>query len=80
MNEYKIIILRERPELAPIAAEWFHCKWGVPTEAYLECIGEKRLRQLAAENAGAEYIMEIGTQIRIKRPEFETYLSTAYVV
>lgn len=35
MNEYKIIILRERPELAPIAAEWFHCKWGVPTEAYL---------------------------------------------
>lgn len=38
MNEYKIIILRERPELAPIAAEWFHCKWGVPTEAYLECI------------------------------------------
>ena len=43
-------------------------------------IGEKRLRQLAAENAGAEYIMEIGTQIRIKRPEFETFLSTAYVV
>lgn len=39
-------------------------------------IGEKRLRQLAAENAGAEYIMEIGTQIRIKRPEFETYLSS----
>ena len=43
-------------------------------------IGEKRLRQLAAENAGAEYIMEIGTQIRIKRPEFEAFLSTAYVV
>lgn len=41
MNEYKIIILRERPELAPIAAEWFHCKWGVPTEAYLECIADK---------------------------------------
>lgn len=38
MNEYKIIILREKPELAPIAAEWFHCKWGVPTEAYLECM------------------------------------------
>ena len=38
MNEYKIIILRERPELAPIAAEWFHCKWGVPAEAYLECM------------------------------------------
>ncbi len=37
MNEYKIIILRERPELAPIAAEWFHCKWGVPTEASKKC-------------------------------------------
>ncbi len=20
------------------AADWFHCKWGVPTEAYLECM------------------------------------------
>ena len=44
MNEYKIIILRERPELAPIAAEWFHCKWGVPTEAYLECIQDCKNR------------------------------------
>jgi len=38
MNEYKIITLRERPELVSIAAEWFHSKWGVPTEAYLECM------------------------------------------
>jgi len=38
MNEYRIITLRERPELALIAAEWFHSKWGVPTEAYLECM------------------------------------------
>lgn len=46
MNEYKIIILRERPELAPIAAEWFHCKWGVPTEAYLECMLSLRMPRL----------------------------------
>ena len=38
MNEYKIITLRERPELVAIAAEWFHSKWGVPEEAYLECM------------------------------------------
>lgn len=38
MNEYIIITLRERPELASIAAEWFHSKWGIPTEAYLECM------------------------------------------
>lgn len=38
MNNYRIITLRERPELAAIAAEWFHSKWGVPAEAYLECM------------------------------------------
>ena len=38
MNEYIIITLRERPELASIAAEWFHSKWGIPTKAYLECM------------------------------------------
>ena len=32
------ITLRERPELKQRAAEWFHSKWGVPTEAYLECM------------------------------------------
>lgn len=29
MNEYKIITLREQPELASTAAEWFQSKWGV---------------------------------------------------
>ncbi len=30
--------LRERPELEQTAAEWFHSKWNVPTEAYLDCM------------------------------------------
>lgn len=30
--------LREMPELETTAAEWFHNKWGVPQEAYLECM------------------------------------------
>ena len=38
MNEYKYITLRDKAELKIEAAEWFHSKWGVPTEAYLECI------------------------------------------
>ena len=38
MNNYRIITLRERPELVAIAAEWFHSKWGVTAEAYLECM------------------------------------------
>ncbi|MBQ1315711.1 MAG: GNAT family N-acetyltransferase [Erysipelotrichaceae bacterium] len=32
------ITLRERPELENQAAKWFHEKWKVPQEAYLECM------------------------------------------
>lgn len=38
------INLRERPELKEAAADWFHSKWGVPAEAYLECM-EKYLEE-----------------------------------
>ena len=38
MSEYSYFNLRERPELKEVAANWFHEKWGVPTEAYKECI------------------------------------------
>ena len=37
-RDYKFISLRERPEITDAAAEWFHSKWGVPKEAYLECM------------------------------------------
>lgn len=38
MENLSYITLRERPELKDAAAEWFHGKWGIPTEAYLECM------------------------------------------
>lgn len=38
MKEYKYITLKEEPSIKELAAEWFHSKWGVPTEAYLECM------------------------------------------
>ena len=38
MNELQYVKLKEKPELMDIAAQWFHSKWGVPTEAYLECM------------------------------------------
>lgn len=38
MEKYAYINLRERPELKDTAAQWFHSKWGVPEEAYLECM------------------------------------------
>ena len=38
MKEYKYTTLKEEPTIKELAAEWFHNKWGVPTEAYLECM------------------------------------------
>ncbi len=38
MNEYRFLTLREQPELMEQAAAWFSSKWGVPVEAYRECM------------------------------------------
>ncbi|MBR6007843.1 MAG: GNAT family N-acetyltransferase [Clostridia bacterium] len=32
------ITLRQRPGIADKAASWFHSKWGVPKQAYLDCM------------------------------------------
>lgn len=38
MKKYNIIKLSEHPELAEQAACWFHDKWNIPAEVYLESI------------------------------------------
>ncbi len=38
-------------------------------------IGERRLRQIAAEHSGEDFILEIGTHVRFKRVLFEQFLS-----
>ena len=38
MEEFRYITLREQPERMDAAASWFHSKWGVPKEAYVECM------------------------------------------
>ena len=38
MTELKYLTIRENSALKEAAAEWFHGKWGVPKEAYLECM------------------------------------------
>lgn len=38
MDNHKYINLKEMPSMKEHAAEWFHSKWGVPKEAYLECM------------------------------------------
>ena len=40
MSQLKYITLREKPEMMETAALWFYNKWGVPKEAYLECMQE----------------------------------------
>ena len=38
MKELTYITLKEQPEMMDTAAAWFNSKWGVPKEAYLECM------------------------------------------
>lgn len=38
MKEYRYIKLRDEPIFMDAAAKWFNSKWGVPKEAYLECM------------------------------------------
>lgn len=38
MEEFSYIKLREKKDIKGDAADWFHCKWGVPKEAYLKCM------------------------------------------
>lgn len=36
MEEYEIVCIKEQPILMEQASEWFHQKWGIPKEAYVE--------------------------------------------
>ena len=38
MSNYKYICLTQMPSIKDEAAEWFHSKWGISKEAYLECM------------------------------------------
>ena len=49
------------------AAEYFH-------------IGEKKMRQIVDENMDAEFLLENGNRVMIKRKLFEEYLDKANVI
>ncbi|MGM9586557.1 MAG: GNAT family N-acetyltransferase [Candidatus Limivicinus sp.] len=38
--EYNILKIQEHPELVKQTARWFHEKWGIPEEAYLESMAD----------------------------------------
>lgn len=53
MSKLKYITLREKPQLMETSASWFNSKWGVPKEAYLECMqaylsGEKEFQGIGS--------------------------------
>lgn len=43
-------------------------------------IGQKRLRQIVAENPCADFLLTIGNRVLIKRKLFEQYIDLATVV
>lgn len=43
-------------------------------------IGQKRLRQIAAENPNADFLLTNGNRVLIKRKLFEQYIDLATVV
>ena len=59
MTQYRYITLRQQPELKDMAADWFNSKWGVPREAYLECMDA----YLSGETELGWYLCLCGEQI-----------------
>ena len=59
MKPYEYIALRERPEIKDSAALWFNAKWGVPKEAYLECMED----YLSGKNEYGWYLCLDGDKI-----------------
>ena len=53
--DYKIIRLAEQPGLKARAAQWFHEKWRIPLEAYLESMEEC----LAGEKAVPQWYLAV---------------------
>ncbi len=69
MGEYTYVTLRKIPERKDAAAEWFHEKWGVPMEAYLECME-------AYLNRETEYGWEF---LCMAQGDFDSEMSRIYV-
>lgn len=47
----------------------------IPEAAAYFMIGQNRLRQIVSSNRSADYLLWVGDTVRIKREEFERYLS-----
>jgi len=59
MAELRFIKLTEKEDIKDAAAVWFNSKWGVPTEAYAECMEE----YLSGETKNGWYLCLDGENI-----------------
>ncbi len=65
MKKYQVIRIREHKHLIERAAKWFHPKWGIPEQAYLESMiesvqGDKAVPQWYVVLDEGEIIAGIG--------------------
>ncbi|MDD6736410.1 MAG: excisionase [Clostridiales bacterium] len=53
-----------------------YAKYGLTIEeaAEFSCIGAGKLREIIAENSTLDFILHKGSQVIIKRPQFEQWL------
>ena len=59
---------------------WHKYSLSIEEAAEYYGIGEKRLRRLAYEHEGDNFLLEVGNRIRFKRKLFEDYLDVAAMV
>ena len=59
---------------------WHKYSLSVEEAAEYYGIGEKRLRNIAAEHENEGFILEIGTHVRFKRKRFEEFLDLATAI
>lgn len=70
----------QKQETAGSIPLWYRYALSIPEASKYFGIGEKRLYQIIAEHEGANFILAIGTHIKIKRELFERYLNDATCV
>ena len=74
MERHTIIRLTDRPEYKESMAQWFHEKWGIPKQAYLDsmdaCLkGESAVPQWYAVVEDGRIIGGLGVpDLRLSRP------------
>lgn len=59
---------------------WNRYSLSIPEAAKYFGIGETRIYQIVAEHPGADFILEIGSHVKIKRVLFERFLDAASCV